>query len=83
MAVGYWKTPTESTYLAPGDTSQNQHIEGLPFGTRGGMLVHHFGEVTHQPERIWFSVAAVGIATAALLWIYDKTFRTRGAAPAK
>jgi len=41
MAVGYWKSPTESTYLAPGDTSQNQHIEGLPFGTRGGILVRH------------------------------------------
>jgi cytochrome c551/c552 len=40
-AVGYWKTPTESAYIAPGDTSQNQHIEGLPFGTRGGMLVQH------------------------------------------
>jgi hypothetical protein len=43
MAVGFWKTPTESTYLAPGDTSQNHHVEGLPLGTRGGMLVrHHF-----------------------------------------
>jgi mono/diheme cytochrome c family protein len=41
VAVGYWKTPTESTYLAPGDTSQNQQIEGLPLGTRGGMLVRH------------------------------------------
>jgi hypothetical protein len=41
MAVGYWKTPTEATYLAPGDTSQNHHIEGLPLGTRGGMLVRH------------------------------------------
>jgi hypothetical protein len=41
MAVGYWKTPTESAYIAAGDTSQNQHIEGLPFGTRGGMLVKH------------------------------------------
>ena len=41
MAVGYWKTPTEMAYIAPGDTSQNQHIEGLPFGTRGGMLVRH------------------------------------------
>jgi hypothetical protein len=40
-AVGYWKTPTESAYIAPGDTSQNEHIEGLPFGTRGGMLVRH------------------------------------------
>jgi Protein of unknown function (DUF1592)/Protein of unknown function (DUF1588)/Protein of unknown function (DUF1585)/Protein of unknown function (DUF1587)/Protein of unknown function (DUF1595)/Planctomycete cytochrome C len=41
MAVGYWQTPTEATYLAPGDTSQNHHLEGLPFGTRGGMLVRH------------------------------------------
>src|SRR5262245_20587668 len=30
MAVGYWKSPTEANYIAPGDTSQNQHIEGLP-----------------------------------------------------
>lgn len=41
MAVGYWKTPTEAAYIAPGDTSQNQHLQGLPFGTRGGMLVSH------------------------------------------
>ena len=41
MAVGYWKSPTEMTYLAPGDTSQNMHIEGLPLGTRGGMEVKH------------------------------------------
>jgi hypothetical protein len=36
-------------------------------------LVHHFGEVTHQPARIWWSVTAVGVVTAAALWIYDKT----------
>jgi mono/diheme cytochrome c family protein len=41
MAVGYWKTPVEATYLAKGDTSQNHHLEGLPFGTRGGMMVRH------------------------------------------
>jgi hypothetical protein len=41
IAVGYWKSPTEMTYLAPGDTSQNMHIEGLPLGTRGGMKVKH------------------------------------------
>ena len=58
-------------------------IGSLIGGWFGGTLVHHFGEITHQPERIWFSVAAVGIATAALLWIYDKTFRTSGAASAK
>jgi len=41
MAVGYWKTPTERTYIAPSDTSQEYHIEGLPLGTRGGMAVSH------------------------------------------
>src|SRR5215468_4987126 len=41
MAVGYWKAPTEASYIAPGDVGQSHHIEGLPLGTRGGMLVHH------------------------------------------
>jgi hypothetical protein len=40
-AVGFWKSPTEAAYISPADTSQNQHIEGLPFGTRGGMAVRH------------------------------------------
>ena len=40
-AIGFWKSPTEAAYIAPADTSQNQHIEGLPFGTRGGMAVRH------------------------------------------
>jgi len=41
MAVGFWKSPTEAAYIAPGDTSQTQHLDGLPFGTRGGMKVRH------------------------------------------
>ena len=41
MAIGFWKSPTEAAYIAPGDTSQNQHIQGLPLGTRGGMAVRH------------------------------------------
>ena len=41
MAVGYWKTPTERTYIAPTDTSQDYQIDGLPFGTRGGVVVSH------------------------------------------
>jgi len=40
-AVGYWKSPTAAAYIAPPDSSQNEHIEGLPFGTRGGMAVRH------------------------------------------
>ena len=43
---------------------------GGPFG---GLLVHHFGEVTHQPARIWWVVTAVGVVTGLLLWIYDRT----------
>jgi hypothetical protein len=40
-AVGFWKSPAAAAYIAPTDSSQNQHIEGLPFGTRGGMAVRH------------------------------------------
>jgi hypothetical protein len=41
LAVGEAITPTLVVYRTPEDTSQNYHIEGLPFGTRGGMLVKH------------------------------------------
>ena len=33
--------PTQAVYVAPEDVSQDYHIEGLPFGTRGGMLIKH------------------------------------------
>jgi predicted MFS family arabinose efflux permease len=58
-------------------------IGSLIGGWFGGTLVHHFGEVTHQPARIWWSVTAVGMATAALLWIYDKTVRKETTVPAQ
>jgi hypothetical protein len=41
MAVGYWKSPTEATYLASSDASQNQRLDGMPFGTRGGIVSRH------------------------------------------
>jgi hypothetical protein len=34
-------TPTQVTYAVPGGLAQDRHIEGLPLGTRGGMLVRH------------------------------------------
>jgi dipeptide/tripeptide permease len=52
-------------------------IGSLIGGKFGGMLIHHFGEVQHQPERIWWPVVGVGVATAVLLWIYDKTIMCR------
>ena len=34
--------PATATYRVRPDLSQDQHIDGLPLGTRGGMLVHHY-----------------------------------------
>jgi POT family proton-dependent oligopeptide transporter len=48
-------------------------IGSLIGGWFGGTLLHHFGEVAHQPRRMWWIVTAVGLVTAGLLWIYDKT----------
>jgi len=46
---------------------------GSLIGVRfGGFLLHQFGEVQHQPERIWWAATAVGVLTALALWIYDK-----------
>jgi MFS family permease len=47
-------------------------IGSLIGGWFAGLLLHHFGEVQHQPQRIWWVVTAVGVATALLLWIYDR-----------
>jgi proton-dependent oligopeptide transporter, POT family len=55
-------------------------IGSLLGGKIGGMLIHHFGEVIHRPERIWCTVADLGVATAVLLWAYDKVVMAQGAA---
>ncbi|MGA9930299.1 MAG: MFS transporter, partial [Terriglobales bacterium] len=56
-------------------------IGSLIGGWFGGTLVHHFGEVTHQPARIWWTVTGVGLATAAVLWIYDRIVSPKTGAP--
>jgi len=33
--------PSQITYTAPPNLAQDRHIEGLPLGTRGGMLIEH------------------------------------------
>jgi proton-dependent oligopeptide transporter, POT family len=48
-------------------------IGSLIGGLFGGKLVHHFGEVKHQPHQMWWVVAGLGVLTAVLLWIYDRT----------
>ena len=41
LALGEPEQPTLVVYRTPEDTSQDYHVEGLPFGTRGGLLVKH------------------------------------------
>lgn len=41
LAIGEEATPRLAIYRVAEDTSQDYHIEGLPFGTRGGILVEH------------------------------------------
>jgi dipeptide/tripeptide permease len=57
-------------------------IGSLIAGWFGGKLIHYFGEVKHRPEQMWWAVAGVGVLTALLLWIYDRTIMPADA-PAK
>ena len=42
LAVGdRTMAPSQVVYPAPPALAQDRHIEGLPIGTRGGMVVHH------------------------------------------
>src|SRR5262249_48463021 len=48
--------PVDTKYQVPGDRTQTKHIEGLPIGTRGGVLIRHSfpvdGEYLVAP-RLW------------------------------
>ncbi len=41
LAIGEASAPTQAVFDVPPDTAQNYHVEGLPFGTRGGMLIKY------------------------------------------
>ncbi len=54
-------------------------IGSLVGGPFGGWLIHYFGEVKHEPQMMWVVIVGVGVITAVLLWIYDKTLRPKEA----
>jgi MFS family permease len=54
-------------------------IGSLVGGAFGGFLIHYYGEVKHQPSGMWWIITAVGLLTAALLWIYDKVIMPKSA----
>jgi hypothetical protein len=41
LAIGTAQATTQAVFEVPPDTAQNHHVEGLPFGTRGGLLIRH------------------------------------------
>lgn len=41
LALGAALEPTQTVYRVPADATQNYHVPGLPFGTRGGLLIEH------------------------------------------
>jgi MFS family permease len=51
-------------------------------GPLGGYLLREFGEVLHAPQQMWWVVVAIGVVTAALMWLYDKIVRPGTAASA-
>jgi len=42
LALGHELATTQKSYLVPSDYSQTRHVEGLSFGTRGGLMVDHY-----------------------------------------
>ncbi|HEV3331031.1 MAG TPA: DUF1592 domain-containing protein [Bryobacteraceae bacterium] len=56
LAVGHETAPSQKKYIAPQDYSQEGHVEGLPFGTRGGMLVNHYFAADGEYVISWFPV---------------------------
>ena len=56
-------------------------IGSLIGGWFGGKMMHHFGELQHQPQRAWYAITAVGVLTAILLWIYDRVVRPEAQNP--
>ena len=57
MALGSTKIPTTTeTFIARMDLTQRDHIEGLPLGTRGGMVIQHNFPVDAEYEirpKLW------------------------------
>ncbi len=41
LAMGDVTSPSQAVFRVAEDTSQDYHIEGMPFGTRGGMIVKY------------------------------------------
>src|SRR5438105_8150045 len=53
LALGHETSPARKIYYTREDYSQEEEIEGLPFGTRGGVLVHHYFPADGADTNAW------------------------------
>ena len=44
-------------------------------GRLGGFLLHEFGPVLGHPAEMWWVIVAIGVLTAALMWVFDAVTR--------
>jgi len=49
-------------------------------GSLGGHLLKVFGENLHRPAEMWWVILAIGVATAALMWLYGRVVKPASAA---
>lgn len=56
IALGHETSPSRKTYYAREDYSQEEQVEGLPFGTRGGLLAHHYFPADGEYVISWVAV---------------------------
>jgi hypothetical protein len=66
MAIGDASTPSSAKiYAAPVDLTQSDEVEGLPFGTRGGMLLRHYFPVDGEYD-ISIGMSKSGLQAASV-----------------
>jgi hypothetical protein len=72
LAVGDPEAPlVSSVYRAPPDLAQAGHIEGLPLGTRGGLLIEHYFPLDAQYDfSVFLTRNIVGYMTG-LEWPHE------------
>ena len=72
--------PSQVDYAAPPALAQDRHIDGLPLGTRGGMLVHHTFPLNAEYE---FTIGGGGAGARAAARRDDRRRAAHGAEHAR
>jgi hypothetical protein len=72
LAVGDPSTPSVmAVYRAPGDLAQASHIEGMPLGTRGGILIRHYFPLDGEYELDVFLLRNIVGYMTGLEWAHE------------